>query len=196
MSYVRRWSMLTKHLVFQPRFFFENFNVRESYGFPLAYVTVSAFVGSLLFAALLLGVSLFSGSPPATAVTAAGVFFALAFVLTLVGFLVRVLVSHGLVVALGGGEFTTTLEVFAYPTVVTMTTFPIPVLNLVGSLYGLYLQWNGLTTFHELSAVEAVVVLVVGAAVSAGLTFVVAFVVVPILVTLVGLAALAGVMAL
>jgi hypothetical protein len=193
MSYVRRWSMLTRHLVFQPTFFFENFNVRESYGFPAAYVTVSALIGAGVVALLSFLLNL---SQPMDALVGSAVVLALFVPVTLLSFGVRVLVAHGVVYAFGGRGLSRTLEAFAYPTVVTMTTAYIPLVNLVAGLYGLYLQTKCLGGFHDLSDGKALVAVLVSGVLSFVLTIAILFALfVTFLAALLGLGGLAAVAA-
>ncbi|MFB6161146.1 MAG: YIP1 family protein [Haloferacaceae archaeon] len=190
MSYARRWSMLTKHLLFKPGFFFENFNVRESYGFPIAYATVSAFVGVGVLAALSFVLNL---ADPANALVGSAVLLALFVPLTILSFGVRVLVAHAIVYAFGERGLQRTLEAFAYPTVVTMTTAYVPLLNLVGGLYGLYLQTKGVARFHGLSDGKALVAVLLSGVLSFALTLAIVFVLfVTFLASLLGLGGLAA----
>jgi hypothetical protein len=190
MSHVRRWSVLTRHLVFDPGFFFENFNVRESYGFPVAYATVSALVGAGVLAVLSFLLTL---AEPVDALVGSAALLAVLVPLTLLSFAVRVLVAHAIVYAFGGRGVPRTLEAFAYPTVVTMTTAYIPLVNLLGGLYGLYLQTKGTAQFHGLSTGKALVAVLLSGVLSFVLTVAILFFLfVTFLAALLGLSGLAA----
>jgi hypothetical protein len=193
MSAVRRWSLTTKKLLASPGFFFENFNLREAYGFPLAYVLVSASVGAVVLGLVTLGASLAldSGGPTSAAVTG-GVIAASAFLLSVVGFLTRVVVAHVVVAVTAEGSFARTLEAFAYPTAATMALGGVPVVGFVSPLYGYYLQYRGLGSFQGMGSGPAVVAILLANLVSGAVLVVFVFVVLPLLVALGLLAVLAG----
>lgn len=193
MSYVRRWSLTTKSVVASPDFFFENFNLRESYGFPLAYVAVSAVAGAVLLGLTATVASFALGSgEPATALTAGVLFGGVGFALSLVGFAVRLLVAHLVVAVTEGGEFARTLEAFAYATVVTMGLGGVPVVGVVAPLYGYYLQFKGLQSFQGLNTGAAAGAVVVASVVSGAILTLFVVIGLPILLAVVGLAAAAA----
>lgn len=193
MSAVRRWSLTTKTIVASPGFFFENFNLRDAYDFPVAYALVSAVVGALLFGVVTTVAVLALGSGGAqSALTAGAVFGGVAFLLSVGGFATRVIAAHAVVALTEGGPFARTVEAFAYPTVATMVLGAVPVVGFVAPLYGYYLQFKGLVSFQEMEAGPAAAAIVVANVVSAVILTVFVFVVLPLLVTLVGLAALAA----
>lgn len=193
MSAVRRWSLTTKTIVSSPGFFFENFNLRDGYGYPVAYALVSAVVGAVLFGLVMTVASAALGSGgPQSALTAGVLFGGVAFVLSVVGFATRVLAAHAVVALTEGGPLARTLEAFAYPTVATMVLGAVPVVGFVAPLYGYYLQYKGLVSFQGLEQGPAAAAIVVANVVSAVILGVFVFVVLPVLVALVGLAALAA----
>jgi hypothetical protein len=167
MSYVRRWSLTTRNVVVSPGFFYENFNLREGYGFPLSYVAVSAAIGAALVAGLAAVNAVLGGTDPVGALVAGVAVGGVAFGVSLVGFAARVLAAHAVVVLAGGSDLVRTVEAFAYPTVATMALGAVPVLGLFAALYGIYLQYRGLATFHDLSGDAAVAAVVVSAVVGA-----------------------------
>ncbi len=185
--------MTTKTIVGSPGFFFENFNLRDAYSFPGAYALVSAVVGAVLFGAVtaVATVALGAGSVQ-TALTAGAVFGGVAFLLSVGGFVTRVGTAHAVVAATEGGSLARTVEAFAYPTVATMVLGAVPVVGFVTPLYGYYLQFKGLVAFQEMDTGPAAAAIVVANVVSAGLLAVFVFVVLPVLVAFVGLAALAA----
>jgi hypothetical protein len=193
MSYVRRWTLTTKSVVASPGFFFENFNLRESYGFPLAYVAVSAVAGAVLLGLTATAASFALGSGgPATALTAGALFGGVGFGLSLVGFATRIVVAHVVVAVTEGGAFARTLEAFAYPTVVTMGLGGVPVVGFAAPLYGYYLQFKGLQSFHGLSAGAAAGAVLLANAVSGVILALFVFIGLPVLLAVVGLAAAAA----
>jgi hypothetical protein len=193
MSAVRRWSLTTRTIVASPGFFFENFNLRDGYGFPVAYALVSAVVGALLFGVVTAVAVLAIGSGGAqSALTAGVVFGGVAFVLSVGGFVTRVLAAHAVVALTEGGPLARTVEAFAYPTVATMALGAVPVVGFVAPLYGYYLQYRGLVSFQEIEQGPAAAAIVVANVVSGVILALFVVVVLPILITLVGLAALAA----
>ncbi|MEF8818201.1 MAG: hypothetical protein V5A31_02585 [Haloferacaceae archaeon] len=193
MSAVRRWSLTTKSIVASPGFFFENFNLRDGYGYPVAYALVSAAVGAVLFGLVLaVAAAAFGSGGAGTALTAGAVFGAVAFALSVVGFVTRVLAAHVVVALTESGPFVRTLEAFAYPTVATMALGGVPVVGVVAPLYGYYLQYKGLASFQGLEQGPAAAAIVVANVVSGVILTVFVFVVLPLLVAFVGLAALAA----
>lgn len=193
MSAVRRWSLTTKTIVASPGFFFENFNLRDGYGYPVAYALVSAVVGAVLFGLVMAAATVALGSGGVeSALTAGAVFGGVAFVLSVAGFVTRVLAAHAVVALTEGGPFARTVEAFAYPTVATMVLGAVPVVGFVAPLYGYYLQYKGLVSFQGLEQGPAAAAIVVANVVSAIILTAFVFVVLPILIALVGLAALAA----
>lgn len=193
MSAVRRWSLTTKTIVASPGFFFENFNLRDAYDFPVAYVLVSAVVGAVLFGAVTAVATAVLGSGGVqSALTGGVVFGGVAFLLSVGGFVTRVVAAHAVVAVTEGGSLARTVEAFAYPTVATMVLGAVPVVGFVAPLYGYYLQFKGLVAFQEIEAGPAAAAIVVANVVSVVILAVFVFVVLPILVALVGIAALAA----
>jgi hypothetical protein len=193
MSAVRRWSLTTKTVVASPGFFFENFNLRDGYGFPLAYALASAVVGAVLFGATVAVVAVLLGSGGVgSALTAGTVFGGVALLLSVGGFLTRVVAAHAVVALTEGGPLVRTVEAFAYPTAATMVLGGVPVVGFVAPLYGYYLQYRGLVSFQEMEQGPAAAAIVVANVVSGVILTVFVVVVLPLLITLVGLAALAA----
>ncbi|MFB6169198.1 MAG: hypothetical protein ABEJ43_10190 [Haloferacaceae archaeon] len=193
MSAVRRWSLTTKAVVASPGFFFENFNLRDGYGFPVAYVLVSAVVGAALFgAAVAVAVVALGSGGTESALTAGAVFGGVGLLLSVVGFLTRVVAAHAVVALTEGGPFVRTVEAFAYPTAATMILGAAPVVGFVAPLYGYYLQYKGLASFQGMEQGPAAAAIIVANVVSAVILTVFVFVVLPVLIALVGLAALAA----
>lgn len=193
MSAVRRWSLTTKELLVSPGFFYENFNLRETYGFPLAYALVSAVTGGVVVGLLFVVASLVAGSGgPTAALVTGAVMGGGAFLVSVVGFLSRVAAAHAVVALTEGGPFARTLEAFAYPTVVTMVLGAVPIVGFVALLYGYYLQYRGLKSFQGLESGPAVGAILLANVVSSAVLTVFVFVVVPLLIALGVLAVLAG----
>jgi hypothetical protein len=193
MSAVRRWSLTTKTVVASPGFFFENFNLRDGYGYPLSYALVSAVIGAVLFGAVATVAALLLGSGGVqSALTAGVVFGGVAFLLSAGGFLTRIVAAHAVVTLTEGGPLVRTIEAFAYPTAATMVLGAVPVVGFVAPLYGYYLQYRGLVSFQGMEQGPAAAAVVVANVVSGVILTVFVFVVLPLLITLVGLAALAA----
>lgn len=175
-------------MIRSPGKFYDAFNPQNMYGLPMAFAAVHTLIGGVLFGLVGLAVDFELSVDKLAGLALAMLLFG--FILY-VGYVVRLVIAHGLAVILDGKGATNTVEAMSYPTVLTLTFALIPLVNLVAGLYGMYLQVKGMEAFHEMSIGKAAVVVVVSGILSLFGTIVVLSVFATFLATLIGFGAFA-----
>lgn len=157
MDFVSQWKGINGYMIRDPGLFFNEYDERHGVGYPLAFMLLS-FVVVMLPLALLSTVA--NISTPGEAAIGLAVFLLLG-VLFWVLALVEALIAHGIASLLGADGVATTLEAYAFPTIVRYGLWWVPVVNIVLGIYGLYLQIKGIAKFHDISTGRAAVAAVV-----------------------------------
>lgn len=170
MKYVETW----KAVIFNPSNFFRKMPIEESYSNPLRFVVINALIGGLLM--VIVGPL---WDPRMAVLWEFGIFSAALFtlilsVLVVPGIFLFSTVLHISFITFGGkGSYDGTLRVLAYASSVGVFE-SIPVLHLLNSFYGVYLQILGGKYVHNLSTLRsAMAVLLPIAIISIGLFLVI-----------------------
>ncbi len=162
MGFVTQWKGINGYMLRDPGTFFAEYDESHGIGYSIAFMLLS-FVVVMLPLALLSTVANIS-TPGEAAIGLAA--FLLLGVLFWVLALVEALIAHGIASLLGADGVATTLEAYAFPTIVRYGLWWIPVVNIGLGIYGLYLQITGIAEFHDISTGRAAVAAVVALFVS------------------------------
>lgn len=151
MQLFTQWKGVSRYLLSDAATFYEHYDESHGVGYPLAYLALSlVVVSSPLF---LFGAASNPSDPTNLAGAAAGV-------LVLAGglwlwTLVEAALAHGILVLFGASGYSTSLEAYAFPSVIRYAIWWVPILGIVPGFVGLYLQVRGLGRFHDVSEAAA-----------------------------------------
>ena len=161
MSLLEQWVGVSKYMVTDPDAFVEQYNENHGIGYPLKFLAVTILVALLPLAALSL---LANVSAPVEAIQGAAIIVGVLGAIMLIAGVAEVLLAHLVVKLLGAQNgVTTTFEAYAFPAVVRIGLFWIPLVNLLMGLYGLYLQIKTLSSFQDVSPGRSAVAMIVAA---------------------------------
>lgn len=153
MQLVHVWGGAAKRLVTGPDDFYDRLSGQDAYGIPLGFAAISSLLLGLQFAVLSFLLNL---STPTQAVGGGLLLLVAFFVLSYVGYLVESLTAHLVLYLAGVRGLSRTMEAFAYPTAIRTTLALVPLVNLVAGAYGIYLQYLGVKSLHDVSSGKAV----------------------------------------
>lgn len=162
MELVNRWKAINGSIIREPHDFLAEYDETNEVGFPAAFMLVSflAVMTPLVILAVVLNIT-----APTDAVLLLGSFLVFGIFLWL-AVLVEAVVAHGIAYLFGARGVGTTLEAYAFPTLVRYAVWWVPLLNFAFGIYGLYLQIKGLASFHEIptpqAAIAGILALVLG----------------------------------
>ncbi len=162
MEFVSQWKGVNGYMIRDPGLFFSEYDEHHGVGYPLAFMLLS-FVVVMLPLALLSTIGNIT-TPGEAAIGLVG-FLLLGLVFWVLA-LVEALIAHGIASLLGADGVATTLEAYAFPTIVRYGLWWVPVVNIALGIYGLYLQVKGIAEFHDISTGRAAVAAVVALFVS------------------------------
>ncbi|PSH01727.1 MAG: hypothetical protein BRC26_03075 [Nanohaloarchaea archaeon QH_8_44_6] len=189
---LRNWFRVSKEIILAPISFYSVRKQSEDLGSGLKFgVSSLAFLGavigflqSFLYSSMLAGIFLGTGSPGLGIflfVVLLGLLGALTGAIGTVIFGILALglysaLSHVLVRLFGGNKgFSRTFEAFLYSTAVTAFFGWIPVINVFGFLYRLYVGAVGLENFQGISRGKALIAVVAPGIVILGVVFAIIF---------------------
>lgn len=159
MQLLSQWSGVSKFLFTKPSTFFDHYDEDHGIGYPLAYLAVSSVVVMVPF--LLLTI-LRNVTDPLGIAAGIGVVAAIATFLWVVT-LVEAAIAHALLSLFGASGYSRTLEAYAFPFVIRYAVWWFPLVGIVFAFVGLYLQARGLSSFHDVSEVQAAFITIVAA---------------------------------
>lgn len=156
MDWAHKWFETAKQVVFSPTAFFEQSepaDIGGSMAFAVTSLLVSGLISFLLFVVLSLG---FAAPEPMMI----GIRFASAIFAAAIGGTIGILIGAGLihifVYLLGGRGYEQTVDVVGRSTAVQAFFGWIPLVNVLASIYTLYVQVVGIKNRHNFSTGRAV----------------------------------------
>ncbi|SDQ28397.1 YIP1 family protein [Natronobacterium texcoconense] len=153
MGFVNQWKGINWSIVRDPHDFLAGYDQTNSAVFPIAFMLASFIAVMVPLGSLSVVLNI---TAPADAAVGFAAFLSIGIVLWLIA-LVEALLVHGIAYLAGARGLTTTLEAYAFPTLVRYAVWWIPLVNFAFGLYGLYLQMKGLASFHDIPMERAVV---------------------------------------
>jgi len=150
-SFLRNYYDTGKNIVLKPVDFFKEMPTTGGYKDPLIFATITAVIMGVGLTIITLGVGFLAiiFAPIAVAIS----IFLAAFLLLICARIVN-----------GKGTYEATLRVAAYANVVNVIGW-IPIVSILGSIYGLILTVLGMKEVHKLSTAKAIIAVAIAIAI-------------------------------
>lgn len=162
MGLLTQWRGVAGYMLDDPATFFDRYDADHGLGYPLRFLLVTWLASMVpLWAVVAIG----NVSTPA-AVAKFGLGLAVVGVFFWASTAVEAAIAHGLLALVVDRGLATTLEAYAFPSVVRYGLWWLPIANLGLGLYGLSLQVRGLASFHDVPTGVAGIAAVVAAVLS------------------------------
>lgn len=151
MGFVKQWKGVNRYMLNEPGTFFDKYDEVHGIGYPLVFMLVSYLAVMVPIAVLS---TLANISTPEEAAMGLVAFLIIGLIFWLLG-VVEALIAHGVAMLFGARGVATSLEAYAFPTIVRFGLWWFPIVNVGLAFYGLFLQVKALATFHDLSGIKA-----------------------------------------
>lgn len=158
MNLTTRWKTVNGRMFRKPNAFIAEYDETHGISYPLQFILLTAVVA---MTPLVLLTVTFNLSAPTEAAIGAAIFLGFSVVLWIQS-IVEAMLVHAVVYLFGARNATTTLEAYAFPSLVRYGLWWFPIVNIGLGLYGWYLQIRALSTFHGLSTGKAALAALVG----------------------------------
>lgn len=159
MGFGKQWKGVNWYMVRDPGTFLSEYDETHGIGYPVAFMLVSYLAVMVPLGVLFVAFNITAPSEAATGLVAILLFGVAFWILGLV----EALLAHLIVYLFGGRGVATTLEAYAFPTVVRYALWWFPLINLVPAIYGLFLQIRAMAEFHGISTGKAAIAAVLAA---------------------------------
>lgn len=159
MAFRDHWVGVNRYMINEPGTFFEAYDEEHELRYPLVFMLVSFL--AVVVPTAVLGI-LLNLSSPGTALASVFAFGVLGVIFWLIT-VVEGLLAHGVAMLFGARGVATSLEAYAFPTVVRYGLWWFPGVNVGLAIYGLVLQAKAFIAFHDLSPVKAGLAVVLAA---------------------------------
>ena len=159
MGVISQWKGVSGYMLDDPNVLFAEYDETHGVGYPLTFLLLTYAVAMFPLVALSF---LLNVSTPVDALLSAALIAGLGLLLWFAT-VVEALISHVIASLLGArGGVSTTLEAYAFPSIVRYGLWWVPIVNIGLGLYGLYLQIKGIAAFHDISTGRAALAALAG----------------------------------
>lgn len=153
MGFAKQWKGVNGYMLRDPGTFLSEYDEDHGIGYPLLFMLTSFLAVVAPF--VVLGI-VFNITAPGEALLIVAAFTGLGILFWITG-LIEALLAHGIAYLFGARGVSKTLEAYAFPTAIRYSLWWFPLVNLVVTVYGLYLQIRGLAAFHGIATWKAAV---------------------------------------